>query len=282
VIGVSGSASSCGELGWTYDPQTRQFAYGSHITASDDPDGSKYVYSLVAACDQNAGVGGGNGLCAHFGNCPPRVGPDGDPLRAARFQGMRAPKAPNGQRLGPLEPYGDAICMYDGKSVPMAAVVAAVRDELVKEVGRPVIGVQPATRGLIRWPVLFSAPAQHETRLVISRPLAGAITAVPDYVWDLGAGAGGQPQSGSGAGHRYLASLDPRSPATDGYYVKGVYETPGEHRVRLDLTWQASIHLGPAAGGLDVDLDPIVFTDTATARVVSATNHLYSQVPAAN
>ena len=218
-------------------------------------------------------------MCANFANCLPRVGPDGDPLRVARFQGLRARKGPDGQPIGQMTPFGAAVCMYDGKSVPMAAVVAAVRDELVKEVGRPVIGVQPATRGLIRWPVLFSAPAQHETNLLIRRPLAGAITAVPDYRWDLGAGAGGQPQTGAGAGHRYLASMDPRSPATDGYYVKGVYDTPGEHQVRLDLTWQASIHLGPAAGGLEVDLDPIVFTDTATARVVSATNHLYSQIP---
>jgi hypothetical protein len=270
VINENESASSCGELGWSYDPVSREFSYGSRVTASDDPDGSKFVYRLVAACDQ--GVDGGGGVCANFGNCAPRVGPDGDPLRVDRFQGVRALKGSGGRPVGPMEPFGAAICVYAGRSVPMAEVVAAVRDDLVRQVGRPVISVEPATRGLVGWPVLFSAPAQHPTALAIRRPLVGAITAVPAYTWQLGAG-----QLGRGAGHRYTDAVDPRSPASDGYYVKGIYETPGAHQVTVTLTWQASIHLGPVPGGLDVDLDPIVFTADATATVVSATNRLYSE-----
>ena len=156
----------------------------------------------------------------------------------------------------------------------MADVVAAVRQELVKDVGRPVISVQPATAGLIGLPILFSAPPQHTTTLTITQPLPGAITAVPAYSWDLGDG-----QSGTGPGHRYSQPMDPTDPSTNGYYVEGTYTQTGRHPVRLTLTWQASIHLGPAVGGLDVDLDPITFTTTATATTVSANNHLYADVP---
>ncbi|MFL6098670.1 MAG: PKD domain-containing protein [Actinomycetales bacterium] len=160
--------------------------------------------------------------------------------------------------------------MYTGREIPMAEVVAAVKEELVKEVGRPQISMQPATRGLIRWPVLFSAPAQHRVTLSITQPLPGDITADPSYSWELGDG-----QQASGAGHRYTSQVDPTRASSDDYYVKGVYEEPGTHPVRLTLTWSATIHLGD----LDVDLDPIVFTDQATARVVSATNRLYDGLP---
>lgn len=271
IYGTNATATSCGRLGWSYHPDTKTFGYGSQVTASDDPTGSKFVYQLVADCDQNVGGGATTGLCANFATCPPRVDPDGTPLRVARFQGMRAPKGPTGRRQGPLQPFGAAICVYQGRSVPMAAVVGAVRDQLAKQVGRPVATVQPASRGLIHWPMVFSAPAQRTTTLSITRPLRGAITATPDYTWDLGAG-----QTGHGSGHRYTEAREPRSADTDGYYVKATYPTPGTHQVTLTLTWTARIHLGAAAGGLDVDLDPIVFTARATATVVSATNRLYS------
>src|SRR4051812_7082022 len=81
LLNAQAQATSCGELGWSYDPQAKAFGYGSQVTASDDPDGSRFVYSLVTACDQSVSAGGG-GSCANFGNCPPRVDPDGEPLRA--------------------------------------------------------------------------------------------------------------------------------------------------------------------------------------------------------
>jgi hypothetical protein len=268
LLNAQAQASSCGHVGWQYDASAKSFHYGSQVTGSDDPEGSKYIYSLVTACDVNSGTGG---ICANFANCPPRVDPDGEPLRVNRFQGVRATRGPDGQAAGDATPYGEAICVYEGKSVPMADVVAAVRDELVKQVGRPTVAVQPATRGLVHWPMLFSAPAQHTTQLRIQRPLAGAITAVPTYVWDLGPG-----QTATGSGHRYAEAMDPHSSATDGYYVKGVYNRPGVHEVQVRLTWTATIHLGAGGGALDVDLDPIVFTAGGSATVVSATNRLYS------
>jgi hypothetical protein len=191
-------------------------------------------------------------------------------MRVDRLQGLRALRAADGSQVGPMQPFGDAICVYTGRSIPMSAVVAAVREKLVKQVGRPQITVQPATRGLIHWPMLFSAPPQHEVSLNITQPLPGDITAEPSYDWDLGQG-----QHATGAGHRYTESVDPTKDSSDGYYVKGTYDDPGQHQATLSLTWAATIHLG----GLDVDLDPIVFTDTATATVVSATNRLYDALP---
>jgi hypothetical protein len=188
-------------------------------------------------------------------------------MRADRMQGLRAGRGPDGRKVGPFEPFGDAICVYTGRPIPISEVTAAVKEQLIKEVGRPQISMQPATRGLIRWPVVFSAPAQHQVTLSITQPLPGDITADPAYSWDLGDG-----QHASGAGHRYTSAVDPTSPQSDDYYVKGTYDQPGQHAVHLTLTWSATIHLGD----LDVDLDPIVFTDDATARVVSATNRLYA------
>ncbi len=276
TVGLSSDsqASSCGKLDWSYDPHRRQFDSKTKMTAPDDPEGSKYVYRLVAACSSNVTQPTGSQLCLNAFACPPIDGPDGQPVQGAKYQGMRAPRGPNGELKGVMQPYGKPVCVYRGRSVPMAAVVAAVRDQLVKEVGRPQVTVQPATRGLIRFPMLFSAPAQRVTSLAITRPLAGAIVATPTYRWELGEG-----QSATGAGHRYLQAVDPSEPSSDGYYVKATYQRVGAHRVRLRLTWQATVHLGPAVGGLDVDLDPIVFTAAGTATTVSATNRLYADLP---
>jgi hypothetical protein len=159
----------------------------------------------------------------------------------------------------------------------MADVVAAVREELVKEVGRPRITVQPpGGRVLVNLPVLFSAPAQHRTRLTITQPLPGNITADPGYAWDLGEG-----QRGSGAGHRYAAGQDPQDPSSDGYYVKATYHQVGPHEVTLTLTWEATVTIGSGPGALSVPLDPIRFTATASTRTVSATNRLYGDLPSA-
>ncbi len=174
-----------------------------------------------------------------------------------------------------MVPVGEPVCVYQGRSVPMAAVVAAVRVELVKEVGRPRISVQPpGGRALVNLPVLFSAPAQRRTTLAISQPLPGRIVADPVYSWDLGDG-----QQGAGAGHRYSAAVDPQDPASDGYYVKATYPQVGPQHATLTLTWDATITLGTGPGALSVPLDPIVFTARATTTTVSATNRLYSQVP---
>jgi hypothetical protein len=157
----------------------------------------------------------------------------------------------------------------------MADVVAAVREQLVKEVGRPVIRIEPpGGRALVNMPVLFSAPVQHRTTLDITQPLPGAIVADPGYSWDLGEG-----QSGAGAGHRFTPSRDPEDPSTSGYYVSATYRQVGVQHARLTLTWDATITLGSGAGSLSVPLDPITFTATASTTTVSATNRLYGEAP---
>ena len=159
----------------------------------------------------------------------------------------------------------------------MAAVVAAVRQALVKEVGRPRMRVQPpGGRTLVNLPVLYSAPAQHETVLQITVPLPGAITADPAYSWDLGDG-----QHGVGAGHRVHARRWIRAVRARGVITsRASTRQVGSQRSTLTLTWAASIQLGAGAGALTVPLDPITFTATSTIQTVSATNRLYDQVPA--
>jgi hypothetical protein len=157
----------------------------------------------------------------------------------------------------------------------MADVVAAVREQLVKQVGRPTISIQPpGGRALVNMPVLYSAPAQHVTALQITQPLAGAIAADPAYTWDLG-----ESQQAAGTGHPYNPRVDPQDPSNASYYVAGVYRRAGEQRATVTLTWDATIQLGAGPGALTVPLDPITFTATATINTVSATNRLYSQVP---
>ena len=118
-----------------------------------------------------------------------------------------------------MRPVGKPVCVYRGRAVPMAAVVAAVRQALVKAVGRPRVAVQPpGGRTLVNLPVVYSAPVQHETTLEVTVPVPGAITADPSYGWDLGGG-----QRGSGPGHPYTQAVDPTGPEAGGYYVEGVY-----------------------------------------------------------
>jgi hypothetical protein len=174
-----------------------------------------------------------------------------------------------------MVPVGEPVCVYQGRSVPMADVVAAVREELVKEVGRPRVVVQPpGGRAFVNLPVLYSAPAQHRTTLTITQPLPGRISADPTYAWELGEG-----QRGTGAGHRYTQGRDPQDPASDGYYVKALYRQVGPHQATLTLTWDATVTIGTGPGALSVPLDPIRFTATANTTTVSATNRLYADVP---
>jgi hypothetical protein len=275
ILGSFTRASTCGQLGWKYDPASRMFSHETRVTASDDPSGSLYVYKLRADCSANTGGVTVDALCSHAVSCPDITDASGEVLRATRWQALRARKAHAGLRQGPLLPFGEPVCVYQGQAVPMADVVAAVRQELVKQVGRPRVSVQPpGGRALVNLPVLFSAPAQHRTSLRITQPLPGAVTADPGYRWDLGDG-----QHATGAGHVYTPAVDPQAAGAGGYYVEGVYHRAGRQTATLTLTWQATITLGAGPGALTVPLDPITFTASGTTTTVSATNRLYSQVP---
>ncbi len=89
------------------------------------------------------------------------------------------------------------------------------------------------------------------------RPLRGAITAIPAYIWDLGNGPAQQPAPGTPT----PTAMDPQIDRHRRLLRQGHLRPPGRHEVTVTLTWTATIHLGAGAGRLDVDLDPIVFTD---------------------
>ena len=146
----------------------------------------------------------------------------------------------------------------------------AAREHIEKEVGRPsIIAQPPGGVTLVNFTSLFYAPEQTITSLEIKRPVAGEISATPQYTWDLGDGI-----TAEGSGHPYDQGVDPKSPASDDYYVKAVYNSPGLKDVYLTLTWQASITLG---GSGAIPLDPIVFKTKAHTTAKTATARLYAR-----
>ena len=264
--GGQAAGNTChGELGWSYDPGSRTFRYGSVITSARASD--RYDYLEVSACDANttrpdAGIG-----CARAFNCPAKVDPEGTPMRAIRLVTIRKLRAdPN----APWQATNKGVCHYTGRTVPMSAVVAAARLSIEKQVGRPsIIAQPPGGLTLVSFTSLFHAPPQVVTSLLITAPVSGAITATPHYTWDLGDGV-----TAAGAGHPYDGRIDPRSHASDDYYVKASYSSPGPKHVRLTLTWQAVISL---TGYGDVPLDPIIFTEVTTTTAKTTTARLYAR-----
>src|SRR4051812_49843604 len=96
-VGEDQRVSTCERVSYEVDRASRTIREKGVVASSDDPTGTKYVYSIVAACDASVNAGGGNSACANFGNCPPRTAPDGAPMRADRMRGLRALRGPGGQ-----------------------------------------------------------------------------------------------------------------------------------------------------------------------------------------
>jgi hypothetical protein len=255
------TALTCeGKLGWTYDPATRTFVHGSVFASAtaDDP----YEYTERIACDENTPGSATNHSCARASNCPPRLDPDGQPMLGIRIEAFRRLKA---NPHDPWQPTDDGVCKYTGRTVPMANVVAAARQTLEKQVGRPsIIAQPPGGVTLVNFVSLFHAPVQNVTRLRITAPVRGEITATPYYTWDLGDGI-----TAEGAGHAYDQRFDPRKHESDDYYVKAFYRTRGIKHVTLTLTWNVTITLDDSGA---IPLEPIVFTadTTTTAKTAAA------------
>jgi hypothetical protein len=260
---ASATAGTCeNKLGWSYDPAARTFGYGSVIASAEAND--PYEYMQDFACEANSTKPGSVIGCTRAFDCPPKLDPDGKPMPATRIQAYRRLKAdPN----DPWERTNTGVCKYTGTTVPMAKVVDAARQSIEKQVGRPSIIAQPPNGvTLVNFTALFHAPSQEVTKLTITDPVAGAITAIPHYTWDLGDGI-----TAEGVGHPYDQQVDPSKPESDGYYVKAFYSTPGLKKVQLTLTWQASIRLD---GFGVVPLDPIVFTTDTTTTAKTARSRL--------
>jgi len=174
-------------------------------------------------------------------------------MGATRIQAFRKLKA---DPKDPWRPTDDGVCMYSGTSVPMSDLLA-VGERMRERVGEAkIIAQPPGGVTLVSFTSLFHAPVQNDVTLTITKPVSGVITATPRYSWDLGDGI-----TAEGAGHPYTELMDPRSPDSDGYYVKAFYRTRGVKNVHLTVTWEVSIKLD---GFGVVPLAPIVLTEVTT------------------
>jgi len=259
-LGTESVGGTCEDkLGWSYDPATRRFGYGSVIASAKGND--PYEYSEDFACDANSTKPGTGIGCSKAFDCPPKLDPDGEPMRATRIQAFRRLES------NPHDPWratNEGVCKYAGRTVPMSDVLA-VGQSMEKQVGRPsIIAQPPGGVTLVNFTSLFHAPPQNVTSLEITEPVPGVITATPHYTWDLGDGI-----TAEGPGHPYDNQVDPKSPDSDGYYVKAFYRTPGLKEVHLTLTWEVTISLNDSGA---IPLEPIVFRadTTTTAKTAHA------------
>ena len=252
-------ASTCpGFLQWTYDPVSRQFRGESRLIA---PDRHLYEYLEAIDCDSNGPGSPFEALCMKALSCPVRLDSNGDRLSSLRVVVYRRP-------IGSTAPWQQAqiACRYYGRTVTLAEVQTAARQEIERHVGHPSISVQPpGGQTLVNIPTIFSAAEQRTTTLPITTPVPGQIKAVPSYSWTFGDGL-----TGTGSGHPFTPSIVPNETGNNGYYVVAVYRQPGTKSITATLRWDVTFTL---QGFGTITLAPIVFTDTVqlnarTARAV--------------
>ena len=257
--GNGGIASTCpGFLKWTYDPRSHEF-HGESALAGLQRD--LYEYREVADCDSNTVDTPFEALCMRAISCPVRVDSNGDRLASLRIVVYR-------RAIGSTAPWLEAqtACRYYGRTVTLAEVQTAARQEIERHVGHPSISVQPpGGQTLVNIPTLFSAAEQRTTTLPITAPVPGQIKAVPSYSWTFGDGL-----TGAGSGHPFTPSIVPNETGNNGYYVVAVYRQPGTKSITATLRWDVTFTL---QGFGTITLAPIVFTDTVqlnarTARAV--------------
>lgn len=257
--GSNTSAATCGGfLKWTYDPRSHEF-HGESALAGLQRD--LYEYREVADCDSNTVDTPFEALCMRAISCPVRVDSNGDRLASLRIVVYR-------RAIGSTAPWLEAqtACRYYGRTVTLAEVQTAARQEIERHVGHPSISVQPpGGQTLVNIPTIFSAAEQRTTTLPITAPVPGQIKAVPSYSWTFGDGL-----TGTGSGHPFTPSIVPNETGNNGYYVVAVYRQPGTKSITATLRWDVTFTL---QGFGTITLAPIVFTDTVqlnarTARAV--------------
>lgn len=258
-LGGNTNAATCpGFLKWTYDPRSHEF-HGESALAGVQRD--RYEYLEIAACDVNTAGSPYEALCMRAISCPVRLDASGDRLASLRVIVLRRPLGSS----GPWE-RGLTACRYYGRTVTLAEVQTAARQEIERHVGHPSISVQPpGGQTLVNIPTLFSAAEQRTTTLPITAPVPGQIKAVPSYSWTFGDGL-----TGTGSGHPFTPSIVPNETGNNGYYVVAVYRQPGTKSITATLRWDVTFTL---QGFGTITLAPIVFTDTVqlnarTARAV--------------
>lgn len=258
-LGGNTNAATCpGFLKWTYDPRSHEF-HGESALAGVQRD--RYEYLEIAACDVNTAGSPYEALCMRAISCPVRLDASGDRLASLRVIVLRRPLGSS----GPWE-RGLTACRYYGRTVTLAEVQTAARQEIERHVGHPSISVQPpGGQTLVNIPTIFSAAEQRTTTLPITAPVPGQIKAVPSYSWTFGDGL-----TGAGSGHPFTPSIVPNESGNNGYYVVAVYRQPGTKSITATLRWDVTFTL---QGFGTITLAPIVFTDTVqlnarTARAV--------------
>ena len=172
-LGGNTNAATCpGFLKWTYDPRSHEF-HGESALAGLQRD--LYEYREVADCDSNTVDTPFEALCMRAISCPVRVDSNGDRLASLRIVVYR-------RAIGSTAPWLEAqtACRYYGRTVTLAEVQTAARQEIERHVGHPSISVQPpGGQTLVNIPTLFSAAEQRTTTLPITAPVPGQIKAVP-------------------------------------------------------------------------------------------------------
>lgn len=256
--GGGGSATTCsGFLKWTYDPSAREFRGESQLIL---PARDLFEYLEAADCDGNTAGSAFEALCMRALSCPVKLDPSGTRLASLRVVVYR-------RKIGTTDWLETVtVCRYFGRTVPLAEVQTAARQEIERRVGHPSISVQPpGGQTLVNIPTIFSAAEQRTTTLPITSPVPGQIKAVPSYSWTFGDGL-----TGTGSGHPFTPSIVPNETGNNGYYVVAVYRQPGTKSITATLRWDVTFTL---QGFGTITLAPIVFTDTVqlnarTARAV--------------
>lgn len=139
-----------------------------------------------------------------------------------------------------------------------AQVAPAVREYLREHALVAVAVVEPAAVGLVNLPVIVHTTAAPDLGMRVTVPFAGELTASAGYVWEFGEG---EPVAGVGVGYDGTSAL--RHPE---HYLGHAYSSTGTKRITLTTTWTATF----TVLGMQVPLDPIVLSDTATIPVRSA------------
>ena len=246
-----GEVSTCSAaLGWRYDASSKSFNKNGVIDPSSPS--IRYEYVLNERCGE-----GGVDCGAAVLPCAPS---DGQPGRM--YQSQAFPLSANGSRSGEPSVLRN-VCLYAGKSVPLAAVEAAVREEIQKRIPQPSVTSAPPGQSVVNFFTIFSTQPSPEQAITFTNPVPGEVRAVPEYSWDFGDGI-----KGLGPGTAFNPAILPsRNP---GYYLGATYAKPGTKHVTLTVTWRVTFRL---EGVIDVPLAPIVMTATedkpiATARAV--------------
>jgi hypothetical protein len=233
--------------------------------------GPAWEFVLLPACAGNVPPDPDNVALARDVFCAAAVGP---PRCAPGEVWMRVYGRVVGS-AGPWQVRGTR-CVGAPRRVPVAAVLAGVRERLDRLVAPPVFEVQPAGRAIVNLPVIVHVVAEGRRRAQsdcahpqgvcfdVTVPVPGRLEAYPTYGWVFDAGA-----VASGRGRAY----DGTSPREDpGHYVAHTYRVPVPRQpVRLTVTWKAQFSV---PGLPPLELADLPKSSVRTFPVVEARSQL--------